>query len=69
MTTDVAIVLGIVVATVVGIAISFFKTESVPEIDPLDPSIRASLEQLETLEKLKEDLEEIKQTLQDRVEE
>jgi hypothetical protein len=66
MTTDVMIVIGIVVATIVGIAISFFRTKSTPEIDTssslADPTTK------EMMEQLKNDLEEIKQKLQDQVE-
>jgi uncharacterized membrane-anchored protein YhcB (DUF1043 family) len=66
MKTDVIIVLGIVVATVVGIAISFFRTKSTTKIDTpqsLEPDFT------EMLEKIKHDLEEIKQKLQDQIEE
>ena len=66
MTTDVMIVLGIVIVTVVAIAISFFRTKSTPEIDTsgslADPTTK------EMMEQLKNDLEEIKQKLQDQVE-
>ena len=67
MTTDVMIVLGVVIVTVVAIAISFFRTKSTPEIDTsgswADPTT------IEMMEQLKNDLEEIKQKLQDQVEE
>lgn len=67
MTTDVMIVLGVVIVTVVAIAISFFRTKSTPEIDTsgswADPTTK------EMMEQLKNDLEEIKQKLQDQVEE
>jgi len=64
MTTDVMIVIGIVVATVVGIAISFFKTKSNPEIDTSGSWANPTTKEM--MEQLKNDLEEIKQKLQDQ---
>lgn len=62
MTNEVIIVLGIVIATVVGIAISFFKTKSTDN----SPSTKLTTD--EELEQIKKDLEIIKQKLQDQVE-
>lgn len=67
MTTDVMIVLGIVVATVVGIAISFFRTKSSNELDTTQSWAKTTM--TEDLEQIKKDLESIKQKLQDKVEE
>jgi uncharacterized membrane protein YraQ (UPF0718 family) len=67
MTTDVMIVLGIVVATVVGIAISFFRTKSSNELDTTQSWAKTTM--TEDLEQIKKDLESIKQKIQDRVEE
>jgi len=67
MTTDVMIVLGIVVATVVGIAISFFRTKSSNELDTTQSWAKTTM--TEDLEQIKKDLESIKQRLQDQVEE
>jgi len=67
MTTDVMIVLGIVVATVVGIAISFFRTKSSNEFDTTQSWAKTTM--TEDLEQIKKDLESIKQKLQDQVEE
>jgi uncharacterized membrane protein YraQ (UPF0718 family) len=67
MTTDVMIVLGIVVATVVGIAISFFRTKSSNELDTTQSWAKTTM--TEDLEQIKKDLESIKQKLQDQVEE
>lgn len=66
MTNEVIIVLGIVIATVVGIAISFFKTKSSSEIDTSKPWAKSTTSQ--ELEQIKKDLEAIKQKLQDQVE-
>ena len=66
MTTDVMIVLGIVVATVVGIAISFFRTKSNTQLDTSQSWAEPT--SAETLEKIKNDLEDIKQKLQDQAE-
>jgi len=67
MTTDVMIVLGIVVATVVGIAISFFRTKSSNELDTTQSWAKTTM--TEDLEQIKKDLESIKQKIQDQVEE
>jgi len=67
MTTDVMIVLGIVVTTVVGIAISFFRTKSNTQLDTSKPWAKTTTS--EALEQIKKDIEEIKQKLQDQVEE
>jgi uncharacterized membrane protein YraQ (UPF0718 family) len=67
MTTDVMIVIGIVVATVVGIAISFFRTKSSNELDTTQSWAKTTM--TEDLEQIKKDLESIKQKLQDQVEE
>jgi uncharacterized membrane protein YraQ (UPF0718 family) len=61
------IVLGIVVATVVGIAISFFRTKSSNELDTTQSWAKTTM--TEDLEQIKKDLESIKQKLQDQVEE
>lgn len=67
MSAEAIIVTGIVMAVVSAIAISFFRTKSTPEIDTsgswADPTTK------EMMEQLKNDLEEIKQKLQDQVEE
>lgn len=63
MTNEVIIVLGIVIATVVGIAISFFKTKST---DSSQSSTKLTTD--EELEQIKKDLEIIKQKLQSQVE-
>ena len=68
MTTEVMIVLGIVIATVVGIAISFFRTKSSSELDTTQPWATKTTT-VEDLEQIKKDLESIKQKLQDQVEE
>ena len=67
MTTDVMIVLGIVVATVVGIAISFFRTKSSNELDTTQSWAKTTM--TEDLEQIKKDLESIKQKIQDQIEE
>ena len=66
MNTEVIVVTGIVVVAVAAIAISFFRTKSTPGIDTsgswADPTTK------EMMEQLKNDLEEIKQKLQDQAE-
>ena len=66
MTNEVIIVLGIVIATVVGIAISFFKTKSTTDLDTSQSWAKPTTSQ--ELEQIKKELEDIKQKLQDQVE-
>lgn len=66
MTTEVVIVLGIVIATVAGIAISFFKTKSSSELDTSQTWAKPTTS--EELEQIKKDIEAIKQKLQNQAE-
>jgi len=67
MNTEVIVVTGIVVVAVAAIAISFFRTKSTPEIDTSGSWADSTTKEM--MEQLKNDLEEIKQKLQDQAEE
>jgi len=67
MSTEAIIVTGIVVAVVSAIAISFFRTKSNAHLDTSQSWAEPT--SAEMLEKIKNDLEDIKQRLQDQAEE
>lgn len=67
MSTEAIIVTGIVVAVVSAIAISFFRTKSNVHLDTSQSWAEPT--SAEMLEKIKNDLEDIKQRLQDQAEE